>query len=144
MINESKEAHVQVLFNITAQVAGFEHQVTAEHDGSGIVLRTPTGTRTARTISDACRIAGQDLSLYLKSAKRPGVPWGLHVSVGGVAAVYGEWPLLQVPADDTRRRREPSPVTRIRSRWHDGDGPMAALDNALRIIEAYTGRRAAA
>lgn len=31
-------------------------------------------------------------------------------------------------------------VVRIRRRWHDSQGPTAALENALDIIRAYLGR----
>ena len=134
---------MQVIFTLTAQVAGFGHSVSASNDGTGIVVHTTTGTATARSVSDAARIAARDLALYLRGAERPGVPWGLRVEVGGVAAVYGEFPLYSAPADPSRRP-ERSPVMRIRDQWHDGAGPLAALENALRIIDAYTGRRAAA
>jgi len=69
------------------------------------------------------------------------VPWGLRVSVGAVSAVYGEFPGF--PGSPSAVDRS-SPVVRIRSQWHDGQGPLAALENALRIVEAYAGRRAAA
>jgi hypothetical protein len=31
-------------------------------------------------------------------------------------------------------------VVRIPARWHDGHGPIAALENAVQIIRAYLGR----
>lgn len=131
------------LFSITAQVAGFTHEATATNSGTGIVVTTDTGIRVARTISDATRIAAQDIGLFLRKAEQPGIPWGLQVAAGSASAVYGEFPLLSVPVQESRRR-EITPVARIRRMWQDGDGPLAALENALRIIDAYTGRRAAA
>jgi hypothetical protein len=81
-------------------------------------------------------IARQDMGEFLLPAERRGRPWGLRVEVGGVQAVYGEWPLLPGRADG---RRDNSPVTRIRSRWHDGSGPLSALENACEIIKSYLG-----
>jgi hypothetical protein len=59
------------------------------------------------------------------------------VAVGEVAAVYGSWPLLSGPAE---ARPRPSLIARIRRLWRDSDGPLGALDNAIKIVEAYLGR----
>lgn len=130
------------MFSLQAQVVGRQYRVSAEHDATGIVVHTPSGPVAARSVNDAIRIAHRHIGLVLQRAQRPGIPWGLLVSAGGVQAVYGESPLLQVPVD-TRRQPE-SPVSRLRRQWHDGDGPLAALENAMAIVRHYVARRAAA
>jgi hypothetical protein len=126
------------IFTLDAQVLGAERQVTVEHAPTGFVVSLSSGRASVRTLAEAVRAAARDIGSHLERARRKGVPWGLHVSVGDVAAVYGEWPLLSGPSPD--RRRRPSVVARIRCLWRDADGPLAALDNAVKIIEAYTAR----
>lgn len=128
----------QQLFSLTAQVLGHQRSCTAESDGFGITVNTATGPRSVRSWHEAIRVAEQDIGLFLRRAERGDIPWGLHVSVGTVQAVYGEWPLLPGPPSD---RPEPSPVSRIRSRWRESDGPMSALNNAVEIIRFYLPRR---
>jgi hypothetical protein len=131
-----------VQFALAAQVCGNKFRVSASPTQFGYAVESPAGSRAARSASEALRIACRQTADFLDPARAPGVPWGLHVSVGEVAAVYGEWPLLPAPPDN--RRPPDSPVSRIRRRWHDGDGPMAAVDNARQIVEYYAeGRRAA-
>jgi hypothetical protein len=130
------------LFSLTAQVLGTQYAVSVDNDGTGIVVHAPDGPQAARTLAEAERLAHRAMAMILRRAERPGVPWGLLVSVAGVQAVYGEWPLLPGPAEPSRPQR--TPVSRIREEWRDGDGPLKALENAMRIIEAYVGRRAAA
>jgi|SRR5947209_10396637 len=129
-------------FSLAAQVCGNELTVSAEPTRFGYSVSSPEGIRAARSIGDALRLACREIAEFFEPARRPGVPWGLRVSVGDVGAVYGEWPLFPGPPDGSRRTD--TPVSRIRRRWHDGDGPLAALDNARQIIEAYAGRRHAA
>ena len=130
------------MFSLIAQVLGQQVEVQAVRDGVGITVHTPSGPVSARSVNDAVRIAHRHLGVVLQRAERPGIPWGLHVSAGEVAAVYGKWPLLPGPVD--QRRAPESAVSRIRRRWHDGDGPLAALENALAIVRHYTAHRAAA
>jgi hypothetical protein len=131
------------VFTLTAQVLGTQHTTSAERDDAGrIIVNTSNGPLGARSVSDAIRIAHRDMGEFLLPAQRPGRPWGLLVSVAGVQAVYGDWPLLP---GEPRRKPDNSLVHRIRSRWHDS-GPISALDNALEIVRAYLGsqgRRAA-
>jgi hypothetical protein len=107
-----------------------------------LLVRTPGGAHSARTITDAEHQAHRAMGMILRRAERPGVPWGLLVEVGSVRAVYGEWPLLPGPGAPATRER--SPVVMIRGEWRDGDGSLKALDNAMRIVHAYIGRRLAA
>ena len=131
------------MFSLDAQVCGATRSTRAEQDGSGgITVYTSAGPRRARNVNDAIRLARNDIGEFLLPAQRGGRPWGLRVQVGGVAAVYGDWPLLAGPSGG---RPDNSLVTRIRSRWHDS-GPLSALENAVEIIRAYLspGRAAAA
>jgi hypothetical protein len=130
------------IFSLAADVCGTEQQVSADHTRAGIVVFLPAGQVRARTISEAVRIAARQTDLFLQSAERPGVPWGLQVSVAGISAVYGMWPPLMGPPIDANSRV--SEAARIHKLWRDGDGPMAALENACKIIEVYAARARAA
>jgi len=131
------------IFSLTCQVGGVEHGVTAEQRTGGIALLTEDGVQFARSMERATRSAGEVLGPLLERARRGSLPWGLLVEVNGNQAVYGEWPLLPGPADPTRRRR-PSTLSRLRALCREEDGPIAALNNALRIIEEFAGPQRAA
>jgi hypothetical protein len=134
------------MFSLTARVCVDERTVSANADDlGGITVRTSSGLRHARTISQALHIARDDLGPFLARGQRRDVPWGLSVTVAGVSAYYGDVRFLGrgggggLPSNQL--------VVRIRRQWHDGQGPIAALDNALKIVRAYTdesrGRHAA-
>ena len=129
------------IFSLRAQVLGTTYGATASNDGLGITVETGSGRFAARSVREAERIARNYLGPILSTAERNNAPWGLHVSVAGVAAVYGNWPLLAggPPSSPTTIEL----VTRIRREYQDGSA-LAALENALRIIEAYTKDRRAA
>ncbi len=129
------------IFTLDAQLCGTRRSCNAEADGFGITVITSTGPVSVRSRSEAIRVAERDIGLFLRPAERGERPWGLSVSVGGVQAVYGEWPRFPGPPSP---RQPPSLVSRIRSRWQNGDGPMSALSNAVSIIQAYTQRAQAA
>ncbi len=126
------------LFSLDAQVLGVEHHVFVDQTPAGLIVNGPSGGRQARSLADAARMAARELGSFLEAAQRHGQPWGLKVAVGEVAAVYGSWPLLSGPAEP---RPRPSLIARIRRLWRDSDGPLGALDNAIKIVEAYLGRR---
>jgi hypothetical protein len=124
------------LFSLSAHVCGSERSVSAEADGFGITVSTSGGPVRARSTNDAVRLARDDIGEHLRRAeRRSGVPWGLRVSVGGIQAVYGEWPLIVGGGEP-----EASPVSRIRNRWDERSGPLSALANAIEIIRAYLPR----
>jgi hypothetical protein len=127
------------MFSLTARVCVDERTVSASVDDlGGITIQTSAGPRHARTINDAIRIARDDLGPFLARAQRRDVPWGLSVTVAGVSSYYGDVRFLGggggggLPSNEL--------VVRIRKQWHDGQGPIAALDNALKIVRAYTDR----
>jgi hypothetical protein len=129
------------LFSLDAQVLGIEHHISVEDTAAGLIVSTSNGRTRARSFSEAARIAARELGSFLERAQRQDLPWGLKVAVGPVAAVYGSWPLLPGPAEP---RPRPSLIARIRQLWRDTDGPLGALDNAIKIVEAYRGRARAA
>jgi hypothetical protein len=131
------------MFTLDAQVLGTERSVRAESDGLGINVFTSSGPRRARSWNEAVRVARDDIGEFLRPAQRPGVPWGLRVTVSGGQAVYGEWPLLPGPSGGGGFHQ--TPLSRIRSRWN-GSSAHSALENAVAIIREYLppGRAAAA
>jgi hypothetical protein len=129
------------IFSLQVQVLGIAHHATATNDGTGITVDTDRGRFTARTVKEAERIARNYLGPILHTADSRNQPWGLYVSVSGVAAVYGNWPLL--PGGPPSSPATVDLVTRIRREYQSGSA-SAALENALRIIDAYTSERRAA
>jgi hypothetical protein len=125
------------LFSLDAQVLGVERHVSVERTASGLIVNGPDGAKRARSLAEAARIAARELGSFLERAQRKGAPWGLKVAVGQVAAVYGAWPLMSGPAEPGVR---PSLIARIRALWRDSDGPLGALENAIKIVDAYVGR----
>ncbi|MCD6726127.1 MAG: hypothetical protein LT070_02695 [Solirubrobacteraceae bacterium] len=127
------------MFTLSAQVFGDQRTVSAEQDALGITVTTSRGPQHARNLNDALRLARDDLGDFLRRGERPGVPWGLCVSVAGVSAYYGD---VRFCCSGGGGGGLPSSelVVRIRRRWHDTQGPSAALENALEIIRAYLGR----
>ena len=129
------------VFSLQAQVCGHQLSVTVSDAGGRLIVETASEQWSAQSLADAERVAGRQVGLFLQRAQRRGIPWGLYLSVGQVAAVYGDWPLLPGPASP---RASETPLSRIRSRWRPSDGPLSALENAMAIIRAYAPRRAAA
>jgi hypothetical protein len=130
------------LFSLTAQVLGRRYTVSVDNDGTGLVVHTPGGSHATRMLADAERLAHREMGMILRRAEQPGVPWGLHVSASSAQAIYGDWPMLPGPFEPSRLKH--TPVARIYQMWHDGDGPLRALENAMKIVKAYVGRRMAA
>jgi hypothetical protein len=127
------------MFTLSAQVFGDQRTVSAEQDALGVTVTTAHGPQHARNLNDAIHLARDDLGEFLRRGVRSGVPWGLCVSVAGVSAYYGDVRFCrgaggggQLPSSEL--------VVRIRRRWHNSQGPTAALENALDIIRAYLGR----
>jgi hypothetical protein len=125
------------LFALDAQKAGAKKHVHAETDGSGITVYRDGWPAHARNASEAIRVARDYIGEFLQPAQRGGIPWGLLVTVPEGVASYGEWPLSGRGGDRPDFRK--TPLVRIRERWHDS-GPLSALENAIEIIKAYSGR----
>lgn len=133
-------------FALSAHICGQELAVTAYNDGSGWVVQSPGGgARSVGRFDAAVRIASDELGRYLRRAQRK-QPWGLVVRVGGSSALYGT-PNPAAGVVLSGRPGDPkSLVARIRHRWHEGDGPISALENAFQIVSELLKRssRAAA
>jgi hypothetical protein len=131
------------LFTLRAQVLGEPRSAVTDADGGGVIVTLSGAQHSTRSVRDAIRLSRDHLGPFLGDADRRQKEWGLYVTVAGVAAVYGNWPLL--PGPSSPRSMHDELVTRIRREWR-GASASSALENALRIIEAYTGssgRRAA-
>jgi hypothetical protein len=129
------------LFSLTTQVAGRQESVRADSTVRAITVESARGSTAVADLSAATDLAGRILGPGLEAARRSGAPWGLHVEAAGYEAVYGDWPLLQIPTG----RPRPTAISEIRSRFRAEDGPIDALNNAIRIIEAvaHSTRKAA-
>jgi hypothetical protein len=130
------------VFMLKIQVGGDEHEVAAERHGRAIAVVTDHGTHAARNLHAATKIAVGEMGPYLDRADRNDLPWGIHVEAAGKQAVYGEWPLL--PGPPAGRPRKPTRLSRIRALWQEGDGGVAALNNAIKVIEEFAETRRAA
>ena len=128
------------MFSIHAQVVGNERSVSAEADGSGIVVMAPDGPRRASSWTEAVNIARDYIGEFLRPAQRAGVPWGVRVSVPDGQAAYGEWPLTGGGRPSPSFER--TPLAQIRDRWQ-GSSAISALENAVAIVRAYIPRRRA-
>lgn len=49
--------------------------------------------------------------------------------------------MLSVPVNPDPR---PTPLSKLRDQWRPGDGPLAALENAIKIIKAFAEKERAA
>lgn len=126
------------VFTLKIQVTGEEQEAVADRHERAIAVVTSEGTSLAHGVHAATRLAAGVLGPLLEQANRNDAPWGLYVDVAGNQAVYGDWPLLSGPPVDLRRK--PSQLSKIRALWRDGDGPVAALNNAIKIIEEFAER----
>lgn len=126
-------------FSLTAHICGQELGARAYNDGTGWVVETPAGQQAAGRFETALRLARNEVGSYLRRARHD-QPWGLVVQAGGSSAIYGT-PNPAVGVVLGGRAGDPnSLVARIRRRWHDGDSPISALENAIEIIRALVER----
>jgi hypothetical protein len=129
------------MFTLSAQIFGDQRTISAEQDALGITVTTSHGPQHPRNLNEALRLARDDLGEFLRRGERAGVPWGLCVSVAGVSAYYGDVRFCRNAGSGGGGLPSTELVVRIRRRWHDNQGPSAALENALEIICAYLGGR---
>jgi hypothetical protein len=120
-------------------IGGHQRVVAATSDGVGWQVETTARIVPVRSVDQAVRIARRQMEPLLRRVSlRPG--WNLRVSVASVAAFYGA-PGLDLALQVDGREDTESLAARIRADWHDGDGALPALDNALKIVDAYADRR---
>jgi hypothetical protein len=111
--------------------------VSIAHAGEGFALRTDKGARRFRTFNQALHEGREYLGPFLARAeRRPTQPWGLRVCVSAGCAFYGPNPPRSVGGGGA-----PVPpaelLAKIRSEYHEGGGPLAALNNAIKVARAY-------
>jgi hypothetical protein len=131
---------MQILFTLIARTIVEVRTVTVLSDGTHYIVRTDSGTRPARTLRQAIQFARDDIGRFLAPTERTKALWGLYVSVAAVAAFYGD---LQpnVPRGGGPPLAPDELINRIRDDYKAGDGPLAALRNAIKVIEGYVGRK---
>jgi hypothetical protein len=108
--------------------------ITTTPDGFCVTLDGPSATYSR--CAQALNVAREHLGRFLATAERQrDLGWRLTVTVAAGSATYGT-----LPAQFGFGGRPVAPdeqLVRIRGRYHDGDGPIAALQNALQIARAY-------
>lgn len=118
-----------------ASVHQENRSATIADASGGYLLRTDAGTQQFRSLNRALTEARQYLGPFLAKAERRPVPWHFRVCVSAGCAFYGPNPprsfgsSVPVPPAEL--------LAKIRSEYKDGDGPLAALVNAVKIARAY-------
>jgi|GEM_PF-2294762 len=126
-----------MIFELHAQFVATHASAKAEWTHHGVIVETTDGHRHhARTLSQAIRIACQEMGYLMERGDRAGEGWGLMVAVGQVSVSYGNW-----PTGSPLRRPGPEYdlLRRILAEYRPGDGARGALVNAAKVIEAYGG-----
>jgi hypothetical protein len=132
-----------MIFTLTSHVNGDFATVTSARRGRQIVVTTPAGTSLARNVNQATRFAAEALGPGFERAGKTNSKWGLHVGVGGYAALFGRFPEGAASPQLTGPQAKSSePIAHIFNEWkcHDGT-PLGALNAALKIVEIYAERQ---
>ena len=110
--------------------------VTISAVPDGYRVQMDADVQLFRRFNQALNVARDYLGRLLVTAERRSLPWGLGVCVSAGCAFYGPNPPrafggggAPVPPDQL--------LAKIRADYRDGDGPIAALQNAVRIARAY-------
>jgi hypothetical protein len=131
------------IFTLTRHVNGDFDTVAAVRRGRQIVVTTPVSTSLTRNTSQATRLAAEALGPAFERAGKTSSEWGLHVAIGGYAALFGRFPERAASPHLTGPVAKPSePIAHIFNEWKRHDGtPLGALNAALKIVEIYAERR---
>jgi hypothetical protein len=131
-------------FELRAHINGIETSASARGARGSYVVETSDGPVQVRGLSAAVRRAAQDVGPIMARAQISGSCWGLYVTAGGAAALFGEWtPVESPPHVHGDPRDHASDIARIHDEWRNRDGsPRGALNAAIRIVEIYTERPA--
>lgn len=133
------------LLRLTAYVNGQFLNITASRRGRQVVVISDAASVLARNVHAASMAAAEMVGPMLESAARTGSKWGLHVSLGGVGARFGDFPdeNPRTPTLSGPRARPDEPVARIWEQWHRRDGSsLGALEAVMKIIEIYAEHKA--
>jgi hypothetical protein len=127
-------------FSIRARSRGIERSVAAIADGAGFTVHLDGEPQVARNTAAALRMARDFIGALLHEADRTGSSWGMIVTVSEGSAVYGDWRLSGIGGGAPGA---PDLLARIRSRYSGGPA-MAALENALQIVNGHVADKKAA
>lgn len=128
-------------YTIRARSRGTERCVTGVTDGAGFTVTLNGQPHVARNKAASLRMTREFLGALLHEADRTNSSWGMMVTVTEGSAVYGDWRLSGFGGGGDVER--PDLLARIRSRYTTGPA-MAALENALQIVNACVGDKKAA
>lgn len=125
-----------MVFELNAQFIQETASATTERRGRVLFINTSAGIRRARDLSQAIRIACEEIGPLMERGDKAGEGWGLLATAGPACVAYGNWP-AGFP-------REPSPelegLRQILAEYRPRDGARAALANAVKVIEAFAER----
>lgn len=122
--------------SFNAQVLSDTRSATISSTSDGYRVAFDAGARLYRRYEHALNAVRDYLGEFLAAAEQNrDLGWRLTVSVSTGTAAYGTLPAqfsiggVPVPPDEE--------LSRIRRRYREGDGPIAALANAIQIARAY-------
>jgi len=126
------------LVTFRGRVAGNEQEAEVDQSNGTYVVRWAGSSESARSLTRALEIAAHHMGGYLRQAwGRQKLPWGLMVAIRDCGqVVYGDYPGFPGPGAGAG-----GVIARIRREFQEGDPPMAALRNAMRIVKACLGTR---
>jgi len=122
-----------VIFELQAQFISQRAGVSVESGPGVLLVRSEGLTHRARDLSQAIRIAAAAVGTLMERGDRLGEGWGLMVAAGAVSVAYGSWP-AGPPRDPGEA---PEDLQAILSQYRSGDGARAALQNAIKVVEAF-------
>ena len=125
-----------MVFELQAQFIGETAGVTVDRLGGAYLLRSAGGTRRARDLGQAIRLACKKIGPLMERGDRLGEGWGLLVAAGPACVGYGNWP----PGSPAKPSPELEDLRRILREYRQRDGARAALANACQVVEAYAER----
>jgi hypothetical protein len=122
-----------MIFELQAQFID-QRAVASVEAGPGVLLVRSDGlSHRARELSQAIRIATGAVGTLMERGDRLGEGWGLMVGAGVVSVAYGSWP-TGPPRDPSEA---PESLRAILNQYRSGDGARAALQNAIKVVEAF-------
>jgi hypothetical protein len=122
-----------VTFELQAQFIDQRAGASVEPGPGVLLVRSEGLTNRARDLSQAIRIAAAAVGPLMERGDRLGEGWGLMVATGAVSVAYGSW-----PTGPPRNPSEaPEGLQAILNQYRSGDGARAALQNAIKVIEAF-------
>ena len=124
------------MLSFNASVMSQSHTASVGLTAEGYRVEIGGGAQIYARLAHALNAVRDYLGPFLATAERNrDLPWSLSVSVPAGTAFYGTRPPQfgggGVPVEPAEL------LVKIRQRYEEGDGPIAALQNALQIARAY-------